>query len=262
MSAKLLRMEILNDDCEPSVINVYDEYQNFLCVHYYKKQGIIHYLEQNNLGCYLKQNENQLLKILHSKREGSFYKGFKLEFVIIPNFYFIQNEDFNRYIVLDRRNGKLDISSKTISTERIHEVYTDGSYFNRNNKSGYACIIRYPEGEEKLVQKKLEQKGNNIAELSAVQDALESLNTFEKIRIYTDSRYVIKGLVQWIHYWKINQWKTVHNENVKHIDTWKNCEELTQDKYIEFKWVKGHSNHLENSICDMMAKEAAKNEPL
>jgi len=35
---------------------------------------------------------------------------------------------------------------------------------------------------------------------------------------------------------------------------------VCNEKYIEFQWVKGHSNHFENSICDMYARDIAKAE--
>lgn len=250
-------MELINNGCEPAIINIYDAYKNSSLLHYFRNQNKLHYLEQNNLSFFIKENESQLLKVLNSKRTESYFQGFELEFVIIPGFYFVQNEDFANYIIVDRSKNQIRVSVQQEPRKNIHEIYTDGSYFNLDNKTGYAYIIRYPDGEEKLYQEKIFNKGNNIAELAAVAAALDKLAPIKEIRICTDSRYVIKGLTQWVHYWKINQWKTVNNENVKHIDTWKKCETLTQDKYVEFKWIKSHSNHLENSICDMMAKEAA-----
>jgi ribonuclease HI len=260
MEAKLLGMEIMKSGCEPALINITDKYGNYFSLHYFRSQNKIHYLEQNTLSQFGWHNESQILKILNSKRDNSFFKGFHLGFVIIPKFYFVQNKDFNNYIAVDRTNDIPRISVKSTPAENFHEIYTDGSYFNLDDNTGFAYIIRYPEGEEKLYQEKINNRGNNIAELSAVASALERLTNADKIRIYTDSRYVIKGLTQWIHYWKVNHWRTVHNEDVKYKEIWIACEKHTNNKNLEFKWIKSHSHHFENSLCDMMAKEAANKE--
>ena len=41
---------------------------------------------------------------------------------------------------------------------------------------------------------------------------------YDSILILTDSQYVLKGITQWIHKWKKNNWKNSKNEDVKNID--------------------------------------------
>ena len=93
----------------------------------------------------------------------------------------------------------------------------------------------------------------------AVIKGLENTKEQNKIRIITDSRYIIKGLTQWIFNWKLNNWHTVQGEKAKNIEYWKQFDKLSEGKYIEFEWVKAHSNQFENSLCDFYAKQAAKN---
>ena len=98
---------------------------------------------------------------------------------------------------------------------------------------------------------------STLAELHAAIRGLEILSISKKIRIVTDSQYVRKGLSEWIWNWKLNDWHTANGTKVKNIDDWKRFEKLTDGKYIEIEWVKSHRNHLQNILCDSLAKSAA-----
>ena len=100
-----------------------------------------------------------------------------------------------------------------------------------------------------------EIQNSSLIELIAVIEGLKELADHKKVRIVTDSRYVIKGLTEWLYNWKLNDWYTAQGEKVKNITFWKEYFMLTQGKYIEFEWVKAHSSHFENTICDSYAKE-------
>jgi len=91
-----------------------------------------------------------------------------------------------------------------------------------------------------------------------VIEGLKKTQHIENLRIISDSRYVIKGLTEWVFNWKLNDWHTAQGEKVKNIEYWQEFDKLTENKYIEFEWVKGHSSQYENSICDFYAKMLAK----
>ena len=57
---------------------------------------------------------------------------------------------------------------------------------------------------------------------------------------------------------KLNNWKTSTGNTAKNVETWKKIDGLTQNKYIEVVWIKGHSGHFENTLCDLYAREAAE----
>ncbi|MFW6222245.1 MAG: ribonuclease H family protein, partial [Bacteroidota bacterium] len=188
-------------------------------------------------------------------------KGSTLYFGIIPDFYFLKNSDFEQFILVNRRKGPLQVTVEPVPTPGIAEIFTDGSYMDTTKRSGSACIIRTSDGHEEILMTKTSHAGNNLAELFAVIEGVRFLKNDNHIRINTDSRYVIKGLAQWIHYWKINNWLTANCNPVKNIDYWKELDVLTQGKTVELHWIKGHSFHFENSFCDRAAREAALTNP-
>ena len=93
-------------------------------------------------------------------------------------------------------------------------------------------------------------------ELTAVIEALKTINRPCKIIITTDSNYVKNGITEWIYQWKKKNWKTAGKKPVKNKDLWEILDEETQQHDITWKWVKGHSGHIENERADELANEA------
>jgi ribonuclease HI len=200
-----------------------------------------------------------LLKILKTKNHKSFYPGFSLKFVIsdgkdVSAFY-----NMDSIIKIDRRGSEDKIMVSDSGKENIHQVFTDASFLEKSGNSGIAAIIKFPDEKYQLHAVPGEALGNCEAELEAVNAGLEILKPVNEIRIVSDSRYVRKGLTEWMFNWRLNNWKTSNGKTAKNVDIWKNIDRLTQNKYIEVVWVKGHSGHFENTMCDLYAREAAEN---
>lgn len=96
---------------------------------------------------------------------------------------------------------------------------------------------------------------NNRMELTAVIRALEALKRPSRVKLYTDSLYVMKGISQWVHDWKRRGWLTADKKAVKNIDLWKELDALAARHEIEWHWVKGHAGHPENERADRLANK-------
>ena len=99
---------------------------------------------------------------------------------------------------------------------------------------------------------------NNRMELMAAIQALEALKTPVRVRLHTDSKYVMDGLTKWIHGWKKNGWKTADKKPVKNEDLWKRLDAANAVHQVEWKWVKGHSDNVNNNRADELARSAIK----
>ncbi len=218
----------------------------------------LEFLQFNNVTNILKQNEYQLRKILHNKRKNTFYEGFNLKFSLRYQKDVEAFNDRSKIVVLDKRCGVEKSYVVDKGEEKIFKLYTDGSFSERYNRGGYAVLIKDFDNEYTFYTFKTKKKNSSLIELLAAIKGLEILEDKEKVRIITDSQYVRKGLTEWIQNWKLNNWHTVNGHKVKHIEYWKQFDKLTANKYIEFEWVKGHSNHFENTICDLYAKDVAE----
>ena len=95
-------------------------------------------------------------------------------------------------------------------------------------------------------------------ELIASIQALKFIKIKSKINIFTDSKYLIDGISIWIKSWKLNNWRTKNNKNVKNSDLWKELDELESFHTIKWTWVKGHSGDKYNDEADMLARDQAE----
>jgi ribonuclease HI len=190
----------------------------------------------------------------------TYYEGFSLKFVIRSDKDVAAFNDRSNIVVLDKRNGIYESYAidECMGENLIYKVFTDASYFEKRGASGIAFIIEDIDGNYQLHTEKTKILGSSQAELEAVKKALIFLEEIDKIRIVTDSQYVRKGLTEWIPFWRLNDFKTVNGEKAKNIDNWIETDRVCCGKYIEFQWVKGHSEHFENSLCDMYAKDEGR----
>ncbi len=143
-------------------------------------------------------------------------------------------------------------------TARV-EIFTDGACSGNPGVGGWGAILRYKDIEKELSGGE-ENTTNNRMELMAVIMALSALKTNCNISLYTDSKYVMNGITEWLANWKRNNWRTANKkQEVKNVDLWQRLDELTQQHEIRWLWVKGHNGHPENERCDALARsEVAK----
>lgn len=217
-------------------------------------------IKENEVSELLIKNEYQLRKILHNKRKDTYYIGFRLTFVLREGKDVAAYNDRSKIVVLDQRNGKYDNYVTDLMDKPIHKLYTDASFTDKNNRGGFAILHEDLKGSYRLYTETSEEKSSNLLELLAAIKGLELLSDMDEIHLITDSQYVRKGLTEWILNWELNDWLTANGEKVKNIEHWKRFNDLTKGKYIEFEWVKAHSNHFENTIVDLYARQVANRE--
>lgn len=145
-----------------------------------------------------------------------------------------------------------------ISSNKLIEIYTDGACSGNPGPGGWGAIILYNNdsstlsGGEKLTT-------NNRMEITAIIKSLEMIEENSEIKIYTDSKYVINGITNWIKAWKENDWISSNKKVVKNVDLWKKLDLLVQKKIISWQWVKGHSGNKMNENVDKIARNELSN---
>jgi len=95
-------------------------------------------------------------------------------------------------------------------------------------------------------------------ELMAAISALEALSRPCKVRLTTDSRYVMQGIEQWLPKWRANGWRTADRKPVKNQDLWERLSAATGAHQVQWQWVRGHNGHAENERVDEAAREQAE----
>ena len=138
-------------------------------------------------------------------------------------------------------------------------AYADGGCSGNPGPGAWAYVILADE-QKKSVSGFEQMTTNNKMELTAVIRALEfigSQNTWknENVVLFTDSRYVQKGISDWIQKWIANGWKTSNRKPVKNRELWIHLKDLCNGMQIEWKWIKGHSGDKFNEECDSMVRK-------
>lgn len=113
-------------------------------------------------------------------------------------------------------------------------------------------MLKYGENEKEISGGEF-QTTNNRMELTAVIQALKTLNRKCEIEITTDSKYVVEGMKAWLPGWKANGWRTSAKKPVKNDDLWRELDQLSQQHEITWTWVKGHNGHEYNERADKLA---------
>jgi len=134
-------------------------------------------------------------------------------------------------------------------------LFTDGACSGNPGPGGWGALLRY-RGREKELSGGESETTNNRMELLAAINGLEALHRPARVRIVTDSQYVMKGVTEWLPGWKRRGWKTADRQPVKNIDLWRRLEAALAPHQVEWEWVRGHSGHAENERVDQLARRA------
>lgn len=140
------------------------------------------------------------------------------------------------------------------------ELFTDGACLGNPGPGGYGAILRYGKHEKELAGG-FALTTNNRMEMLAAIVALEQLTTGCDVVIYTDSKYLLQGITQWLPGWIRKNWRTADGKPVKNVDLWQRLQQAVANHSIDWRWVKGHSGHPENERCDVLARTAAESSP-
>ncbi|MBW6531779.1 ribonuclease HI [Sphingomonas citri] len=136
------------------------------------------------------------------------------------------------------------------------EMFTDGACKGNPGPGGWGVVIRSGAHEKELSGGDAVTT-NNRMELTAAIEGLNALTRPCRVKLMTDSRYVMDGLTKWIHGWRKNGWKTADKKPVKNAELWQALLAAAEPHRVEWEWVKGHAGHPENERADRLASDAA-----
>ncbi|GAB5605731.1 ribonuclease HI [Sideroxyarcus sp. TK5] len=134
----------------------------------------------------------------------------------------------------------------------VVDVFSDGACKGNPGVGGWGVLLR-AKGKERELCGGEAHTTNNRMELMAAIAALETLTRPCKVRLHTDSKYVLQGITEWLPGWKQRGWKTASKQPVKNEDLWRRLDDAVTRHHIEWVWVKGHAGHEGNERADALA---------
>lgn len=132
-------------------------------------------------------------------------------------------------------------------------IYTDGACSGNPGPGGWAAILMAG-CAEKEVSGSEPATTNNRMELTAAIEALKRLTRPCRVRLYSDSAYLVSAFNQgWLVNWQRNGWRNAAGDPVSNMDLWQELLRLSEPHDIEWIKVKGHSDNSFNNRCDALA---------
>ncbi|MGI6348940.1 MAG: ribonuclease HI [Eubacteriaceae bacterium] len=133
-------------------------------------------------------------------------------------------------------------------------IYTDGGCRGNDSSQeniGAIGIVLIYKGNKKEYSEVFYNTTNNKMELTAVIKALQMLKEPCKVKLHSDSAYIVEAFRQgWVDIWKQNGWRRPKNEELKNRELWQLLDILVRRHDVEFIKVKGHSTDVYNNRCD------------
>ena len=132
-------------------------------------------------------------------------------------------------------------------------IYTDGACKGNPGSGGWSAILEC-EGVSKEISGGEAQTTNNRMELTAVIMALRKLRYPCKVKLVSDSKYVIDGISKgWAKSWRAKGWVKSDKKPALNPDLWGELLDLAEQHELNCVWVKGHADNPKNNRCDEMA---------
>lgn len=138
------------------------------------------------------------------------------------------------------------------------EIYTDGACRGNPGPGGWGALLKIDDYEKEISGGEIDTTNNRMELLAAIK-ALECVKEQCEINLYTDSKYVMKGITIWIIKWKANGFKNSKKKPVANADLWVLLDDLAQQYKIKWHWVKGHAGHELNERADALANNGLDN---
>lgn len=170
--------------------------------------------------------------------------------------------------VIEEDGAPLPAPIEIASEPDMIAIYSDGACRGNPGPGAFAYVAQLHSGEVLAEGVDFESMTtNNRMELQGPISALQSLTTIlpekgrdpllTRIKVLTDSKYVVDGMRSWVPGWKARGWKKADNKAPENLSYWQELDQVrTHFMEVQWEWVKGHAGHPQNEYCDRKANEA------
>ena len=137
-----------------------------------------------------------------------------------------------------------------------------GNDRTKPSPGGNAALIEAPAGDSVARWDLYEcypQTTNNRMALSGAIATLEWIRrqwAQARVTYVSDSEYLVKGMNEWMPAWKARGWKK-KNGAIENLELWQKLDQVVAAHTVEWKWVRGHTDHPKNEYADFLATRAA-----
>jgi ribonuclease HI len=133
-------------------------------------------------------------------------------------------------------------------------------YQDRASPGGAAGMVEFWTGEHWERRDYWISEAGTTNNRMALRSAIEGLKALREpcaVFFISDSQYLVKGMTEWIHGWKRQQWKRKTGP-VENVELWQALDREAERHWVNWAWVRGHNGHPKNEYANDLAVEAAR----
>lgn len=132
-------------------------------------------------------------------------------------------------------------------------IYTDGACEGNPGPGGWGYTVVEGDKEIAFAHGGETDSTNNRMELQGVIEALAAQPDGTAVTVYSDSKYVVNGSMQWLRNWKRRDWRTKDGSAVKNKEHWEQIDRHMARLTVRLFWVKGHVGNKWNERADELS---------
>ncbi|XP_012277947.1 ribonuclease H1 [Orussus abietinus] len=155
-----------------------------------------------------------------------------------------------------------DASNFITDSDGYVNVFTDGACSSNGKKGAKAGVgVWFGDNHPLNISQPVDGRPtNNMAEIQAVTLAARQAHKegIQKLKINTDSRFLISCITEWMPKWKKRGWMTVGNKPVINKCELLEMEEALSSLSIKWNHVRGHQGIHGNEMADKLARAGAE----
>lgn len=138
-----------------------------------------------------------------------------------------------------------------------------GNDSNKPSRGGNAALIEAPAGDSVARWDFFDCSPQTTNNKMALAGAIATLEWIRRqwrrahVRFVSDSEYLVKGMNEWMPAWEARGWrrKTGALENA---ELWQALAQVGRHHTVDWRWVRGHNEHVKNEYSNFMAVRAAE----
>lgn len=136
-------------------------------------------------------------------------------------------------------------------------IYTDGSAIGNPGPGGWAALLTSGQRQWEIAG------GTSFTtisemELTAAAEALKAAPEEVEITLYSDSEYLIQGMRFLAQRWQSWGWRNRRGRPLKRRLLWEQLLKAAETQRIQWKWVSGHDDNVQQRRVDRLAFEQAR----
>lgn len=136
-------------------------------------------------------------------------------------------------------------------------IYTDGSSIGNPGPGGWGAVIIQGNQRREMFGA-FPWTTISEMELLAAIEALRSMPTGARIELYSDSELLIYGMRGFVLRWQNQGWRNRRGAALQHRNLWTQLLRLNCELHIQWRWLRGHNGHPQQTRADALAYRAAK----